>query len=336
MISITPVRLTSFTNLNEIRDVLQEYNNLDKAVQKEGWPTDERLTKRWYPIRPYEFNITQRETGTGEIENFIVAEAYTERVKFRKFWFKADDEGEENQDDENEEEELDDQVELVPKKERITVTRANCIFFELNAQIFCAILLSPGPKFKRIVKDLLPQNIWGETIMFPPEFQMPDDLLYWLLNKFINGGRRLGNTPLVFIREWLGFHGTTQDNTHRLTGEGEQISAILGTLAFLFMNDPLKALSLDIQYEDERLTTHYGINGNCKIDESEYQGVIANRYIDMDRQALLILLIYKKIIPSIVGYYDQSCDHGEWNEGLRREFTEGIGQTIIQRIRENH
>jgi hypothetical protein len=55
--------------------------------------------------------------------------------------------------------------------------------------------------------------------------------------------KKLSEDPKIMIKSWTGYRGTTQDSVHKLTGEGERISAILGTLAFLFMDDPFKTLT---------------------------------------------------------------------------------------------
>ncbi|AUS27048.1 hypothetical protein MMB75_05510 [Paenibacillus sp. P2(2022)] len=167
----------------------------------------------------------------------------------------------------------------------------------------------------------------------PSDYKLSKDFFYWLLNVFTRNNKLVSFNPSIRIRSWTGFHGTTQDTVHKLMGEGEHISAILGTLAFLFMDDPFKSLSLSIQYENERIPVHLWANGSLSIHDYEYEGMFANAYQDEKRKVLLSILMYTEVLPALFQAYQQAITNNKWNEQAKEEFRNYIGDEIITRVK---
>ncbi|WP_143106611.1 hypothetical protein [Cohnella sp. OV330] len=208
----------------------------------------------------------------------------------------------------------------------------NTIFFQKGEGVYAAPLMPSSAKINVFCDDLFPADQWGNVEVYPADFRLSRDLFYWLLNCFTREDGRLNAN--IRIRSWTGFNGTTQDAVHRLSGDGERIAALLGTLAFLFTGDPFKALSLCIQYNQERLPLTIGESGNVELKDYEYEGVFANRFMDEHRKVMLTYLVYTKVLPDLLAAYLQARDEGRWNDEKREEFRIWIGHTIINRVQE--
>ncbi|MCR8986118.1 hypothetical protein NW801_13900 [Brevibacillus laterosporus] len=311
------VKLNDVCNLETALEKLEESRILDDPVDDEEWPDHEVLTKRWNPIgHPFEAGINELQTGTRESVRFLIAEGYNERTRRKDKWF--------------EDNELRD--EIVDFEDRINKTKITTIFFEYDSSVYASPWTPPNNNMNTFCNDLLPEGIWGNVEKNPTSMKIGHDFYYWMLNAFTRESKRVSFTPEIFIRAWTGFSGTSQDSTHRLSGDGDRISAILSSLAFIFMDDPFKALNLVIQYEHERIPVLLGALGNLEILENEYEGQYANRYGGPQRKVLLTILMYTKVLPALFNAYNEARNEGKWNASIKEEFTNYIGDTIIKRV----
>ncbi|MCY9511976.1 hypothetical protein M5W68_00020 [Paenibacillus larvae] len=308
MFSLQIVKFDDINDLTTVGGILNSFSKLDEQVDDVLWPEHEFLIKRWVS------NTGQLTSGTQETNHFILAEGYNERCKRKDSWFE-------------------DGV-LVPKEDRINTTRYQCIFFEYDNSVYMTALMPLSVNLNTFCNDLLPQDSWGKIQKAPSNFTLSKDFFYWLLNAFTASNRKLSDTPRIEIRSWTGFRGYTQDTTHKLSGEGERISAILGTLAFLFMDDQFKSLSISIQYENERIPVHLYADGSLSIHDFEYEGIYANAYQDNNRVILLTILMYTKVLPALSQAYIKAKETDAWNENEKEKFRKYIGEQIMTRVKE--
>jgi hypothetical protein len=316
MFNVSLVRLPNIDNIHHAAQLLQNNAILDEPVEDEDWPDHEVLTKRWNEVGNRDLNIQMLHTGTREEVFYLFSEGINERPKRKEKWF----------------EDPTTRDALVNKNDRVNTSCVKVVFFEYQDNVYVAPWLSPNSTLNTFTNDLLPDHIWGEKVRHPNDFQLENDFFYWILNSFTRGNRIVNNNPYIAIRAWTGYHGTTQDLSHNLSGEGERISAILGTLAFLFMNDPLKALSVSIDFENERLPLVLGKKGNLQISDAEYEGRYSNAYLDDNRRILLTILVYTKILPGLFQGYHTARQNGVWNASTIEEFTHWIGDEILTRV----
>ncbi|WP_394223599.1 hypothetical protein [Priestia aryabhattai] len=313
------VRLSNLKSLEEVEENLKNHNVLDQPVNDDCWPDYEILNKRWNPTSPFNnLNIQHLISGTREEIRFIFAEGYNERPKRKIKWF----------------DNIEERKELLNKEERINKTVVKVVFFEHDNSVYMVPWMTPGTNLNTFCSDLLPLEYWGNVEKHPADFSLENDFFYWLLNSFTRGNKRISMNPSILIRSWTGFLGTTQDSTHTLTGEGEKISAILGTLAFIFMNDPFRALSINIQYENEKIPVVLGKQGNLEISEFEYEGQFSNVFLGDKRKIMLTVLMYQKVLPNLFKLYDEAIDSNDWNSDIKTSFTQWIGDEIISRVNE--
>lgn len=310
LFNVRLLRFPDVINLNDAENRLERSQILDETVEDDLWPAHEPLTKRWNHIHPFNNQIHEITSGTREVVRFIYSEGYNEREKRKDKW---------------QENGL-----LVEKFDRVNVTKVNTMFFQINNSVYAAPVMSPSTNLNTYCSDLFPGEIWGEIVKDPNDFWLSKDFYYWLLNSFTRNNGRI--TPTVRITSWTGFQGVTQDAIHKLAGEGDHISAILGTMAFLFMDDPFKSLSVVIQYENERVPVLLGSAGNLEIYEFEYEGRFANAYGGEQLKVLLTIMMYTKILPHLFDAYNTARATGLWNDQIKEQFRQWIGDAIISRV----
>lgn len=308
------VKLNEIDSLRQAAIILESNSILDDTVDHDDWPAHEPLTKRWLGVDQFDLGISELMAGTRETVRFIIAHGHNERAKRENGWYDGD-------------------VFIEDKSERINTAKFNSIFFEMGDFVYVAVLMPLSANLNTYINDLLPEELWGSKTREPIDYKLHQDFYYWLLNAFTRNNRVASSNPVIYIRSWTGFHGTTQDTIHRMSGEGERISAILSTLAFLFSDDPFKSLSLAIQYENERIPVHLGETGYLTISNYEYEGMFSNAYHGTSREILLTILMYTKVLPDLFRSYELSKEEGRWNETTKEEFRNSIGDQIISRVR---
>lgn len=313
-----PVILVKLDDVKTIEDAskkLFENSNLDSRPEKGEWPLGDMLRKKWLP------GSAEESIGVNEI-------AYNDQVSFKYIYSKAYVErakttvkGPNDQ--------------WLERADRINKVDADVLFFEHENNIFIAIYMNLTKslyKLNFILKDLLKEEIWGTTTLLPPVFHITDSTYYWLLSKFLTGDKILSENPNMIIKSFTGYSGAAADKAHSMSGEGERISALLGTLAFIFGDDTLKSLRLSINYnEKENFLFELAHQGNIHL--IEYEGEIS--FDEMHKEKILLtLILYKQIIPGIFKSFEKAEKEKEWSSQKKLEFINSVGQQIIAKVNE--
>ncbi|PFR11761.1 hypothetical protein COK30_17580 [Bacillus cereus] len=311
---VTLAKLTEVTTLNETLIKLLAGANLDVRPEKVPWPQGDILQKRWLPANTGDaLGINSVLSGTGEEYNYIHVQAIVERAR-------------------NVVKGPDDQ--FLDRLERINKVTSNVLFFEHDNSIYAAIYMnltkSSISKINYIIKDLFVERIWGDVSLLPPDFNIQDNTYYWLLNKFIMDDKVISDNPSMSIRTFTGYSGgAVADNGHTVIGEGERISALLGTLAFIFGDDSFKSLKLHVCVNNNNILFELEHKGNVRIYEFDGEFFAGN--LEHER-ILLTLLLYKTIIPTILTEYSSAVQQSQWNNDSKRTFISSVGQMIIERV----
>ncbi|MNB86271.1 hypothetical protein D3C75_332110 [compost metagenome] len=317
MFTVQIIKLDNVRNLEHAAELLERSQILDETVDDEEWPTHEPLTKRWNAAPYFDPGINEITAGTRENIRVMFAEGYNERYKRKESWYDDEDGGDE----------------LVPKENRINISKYNSIFFEYDDNVYVAPIMPLTGPLSTYIGDLLPEEIWGVHTKEPNDYKMSKDFFYWLLNIFTRKNKLVASDPQIRIRSWTGFHGMTQDTIHKLSGEGDQISAILGTLAFLFMDDPFKSLNVSIQFKNERIPVVLWATGSLTIDDALYEGIFANGFFHEKQKVLLAVLLYTQVLPELFKAYTSDKKSDKWNEKIKEDFRNYIGDQIISRVK---
>ncbi len=259
------------------------------------------------------FNLLNPETieFNGREIRYIYFNCITERARKEEYWYDLDGH-------------------LKPRDERVKPYSASVILLEYNNSVKGIVFKGVGLA-RTILNDCLPANIYGDRSI--TNLPITEDLLYWIFKRYID----LRQTPLsnrhnMYVTALKSFAGKTRDNVNAMRGMGNRISTILGTLAFLFNNENLKAVRPQLQYNGELLLIEITLTGTCRIWEEEYQG----RWLFEDRNLVNILSMYTYLvlIPTLISCYQENLNRGLWSPQLKLEFLQSLGNEIKDQVDE--
>jgi hypothetical protein len=300
-------------NLEDVSKRLLQGAKLDKRPDGE-WPQGETLFKRWKSAKDETIGVNEITSGTDEEFQYIFAIAYVERAKKTV---------------------KDEAGRFLDRSDRINKVEFEVLFFEHDSSVFAAVYMNLTEntiyKLRYILKDLMVEDIWGSYSLLPPKYHITDSTYYWILSKFLIGDKVISSEPTMIIKSFTGYSGvSTTEGTHSMTGDGEKISALLSTLAFIFGDDSLKSLKLHVCVGvNDNILFELSHQGNVRI--LEYDGDFFGDGLYQEK-ILATLLVYKKIIPQILNTYNAAKDSGIWNLEIKQDFIKQVGSTIIQRV----
>src|SRR5690625_611882 len=95
-------------------------------------------------------------------------------------------------------------------------------------------------------------NITEDKQLVSEDFNFKEDFFYWMFNHYLNNSGKISNPDLgkreLKIKSLTGFSGETRDTVNKITSDGNRISKILWTLAFLFTNEKLMSITPELQH----------------------------------------------------------------------------------------
>jgi hypothetical protein len=308
MISFSIFEFHSYDNLEDFQVTLRENRQVERAVQE--WERDSLISDtREIPG----FSINRQENI--QIENqhirYILFEGYTERPRKSEYWYNPDGS-------------------IKGKVDRINPYQVNLLVFEMENRVFC-IAFSGINRAKAIIKDIFTFETWGNVE--PVLFNIREDLLYWIFKRFIDTPREsLSAENQVFITSLESYMGKTRDNINAMRGEGHRISTILGTLAFLFNNEELKAIRPSIQYGNEKVLVEIGLTGTFKTWPKAYRGHYFRTLTGQHKVNAVAIYIFKWIIPLLIECYDENYRNNQWSPQLKVDFLKRLGTMIRDEV----
>lgn len=313
------LKLDQISTLEEALNKLIAGANLDQRPDRVEWPSGDTLQKRWLNASTeVSLGVNEINSGTDERFKYIYVQALVERAKTT---VKGTD------------------GRFLDRLDRINKVTSDALFFEHNNSIYTALYMnytkSSMSKINFIIKDLFVESIWGSITPLPAEYNISDSVYYWLLSKFLIGDKIISGSPAMTIQSFTGYSGAAADNAHFMSGEGEKISALLGTLAFIFGDDSLKSLKLHVCVnaadDDNYDNTLVEIEQKGNIRVYEYDGPFCIG-TPVQEKILQTLLIYKKIIPQILNEYNSAVRENEWGDEKKKDFIKTVGEMIVDRV----
>lgn len=313
-----PVSLNEQTSLTDVKNLLIQYRDLSINCDKQGWPEGDRLRRIWTPKNPGESIDIKSFNFENKTYNYIFLNALVERAKNNI---------------------LDSNNNLLDRDKRINPSKADVLFYEYNQKVYMIVylnLVKYNPKLNAILKDLLKEEYWGERTVLPVEYHITDDMYYWMLYKIMSEQNEIEASPKVDLKTFTGFNGTISETNgdHSMIGEGERISALLSTLAFIFGDDSLKSLKLEMCIKDEdSYSFELSYQGNIILYEHNVNGSYGVNNI-VEEQAKQTLIIYKVLIPVIFKAFAfaTNIENNLWNSEIKKQFLQDVGQQIILRV----
>ncbi|WP_342716289.1 hypothetical protein AAG068_25560 [Bacillus paramycoides] len=219
---------------------------------------------------------------------------------------------------------------LKPREERVSKFSSDILVFENRNRLF-AIVFCGATNGKKVMKKLFPSVTFG--LIEPFNDGLTEDVLYWLFKHYIDvPDESLSEEQDIFVTALESYMGTTRDNVNAVKGDGTRISTILGTLAFLFQNDKLKALRPQIQYMDETVLVEMRLTGTLTLWPNSYVGNYFRALTGIEKQNALAIYVFLKILPSVVECYNNNIDNQAWSPQLKIDFVKRLGSMIRQRV----
>lgn len=308
MISFSIFEFHSYSNLEEIQATLREHQRVERTVRE--WGNDFLISE----IRAIQgFNIENQEILQMEDQPipYIFFEGYTERPRRPEYWNHPDGS-------------------IKDKVDRINPIQVNILIFQLVDRVY-SVVFSGINRAKAIVKDIFTLETWGNVEAV--QFDISEDLLYWIFKRFIDTPREsLSIENQVYITSLESYMGKTRDNINAMRGEGSRISTILGTLAFLFNNEELKAIRPAIQYGNEKVLLEIGLTGTYKTWPKAYRGHFFRGLTGQRKENAIAIYIFKQIIPLLIECYEENCENILWSPQLKVDFLMRLGTMIRDEV----
>lgn len=224
---------------------------------------------------------------------------------------------------------LNDNNTLKAREDRVRVLNSDVLLFEIDNQIY-GILFSGVTVAKQIIVKAFPIDIWGKVTMV--NLHLNEDILFWMFKTFIDfESKELSKENPIRITAIRSYLAKTRDEINTLRGKGEKISAILGTLAFLFKNDKLKSIMPELQYKGQVFVVEISLNGTFKTDEAEYDGV----FLELDKSSkkvAIVIYLSMVLLPKLVEAYKENIQSNKWSKDLKIDFIERLGMMIKESV----
>lgn len=306
------VRITSDISLQDIVNTIK--NSPEKTSVVEATINEEKynvnLKVRLSSLDGFKIGHTEHLLIDGNSINITGVNIYTERAKRTNVW-------------------LDENNNFKENRQLVNPFQADFIFFEYNGSLYA--LGSAGVnRVKALLKDAF--NLQSENIEIQYS-KINEDILYWIFKRFIDTPNvsLLDDEPLI-INSLESYVGKTRDNVNAMRGEGDGISVILGTLAFLFNNEELKSIRPTIQYGNEKILIEIGLTGTFKLWENSYRGRAFKAFTGIKKEMVLALYVHLVILPILVKSYKEQLSNSTWSNQLKMDFIKRLGERITQQV----
>ncbi|USK74791.1 hypothetical protein [Peribacillus frigoritolerans] len=224
----------------------------------------------------------------------------------------------------------DESGQLRNREERVTPFASDILVFQFENNLYAATLCG-FTNGKKLMKLLFPQEQYG--LIEPVDYKLTEDVLYWLFKHYIDTpDNALSENNELYVTALKSYMGKTKDNLNAVRGEGNRISTILGTLAFMFNSEQVKSLRPQMQYENESMLLEITLTGTFKLWNNTYRGRAFRTLNGKEKENALIIYAFLIILPLIVESYDESIEANEWSPQLKLDFVKRLGSEIRQRV----
>ena len=304
-ITVTKWNINNIVHLEQVQHIL-----LQNRVQEidVDWEDD--------PLR-YEFmQVDEKpifETRNILIErttyNYFIFKGRVERPVSKKNWY-------------------DDNGNLIEREERVKVLEATFILYETQIGLNM-ISIGAATTVRKVVNYIFKDSELGSLEV--DNFSVKEDMYYWLLSRLKDEeNHNLSTNGELKITGLLSYLGRTDDGSNAIRGNGRRVLSILGTLAYIFSSDSLKALRPEFQYKGMLFVIELTMNNSFKIHEDYCVGL--NNISKQEKIIVLSIYTIEKIIPNLLSSYRENINLGIWSKQIKAEFLKSIGEELIETI----
>lgn len=225
---------------------------------------------------------------------------------------------------------------------RIRKNDSDIVVFEEDNDVIIIPLRGKNTTTGSLIRTAF--NINEDNRLVSEDFPFSEDFFYWLFNHYLNNSGKIVNSEernrKLKIISLTGFSGETRDKVNKITSDGNRISKILWTLAFLFTNEKLMSITPELEHSvvrqdgpfSEIIKLDLTLTGTYKIGVTDH---IGSRFLERKTNRSLVYLIlytYMILIPELLAAYRNDRDCKSWSPHIKKQFIMSIGSEIEAQV----
>lgn len=294
--------------LGQFQECLRSYINRELEVDWEDAPPTYSVNN----VNGFDYNNIYELKIEDTTFRYIIFNIAVERAKSENNWHNANGV-------------------LKERRDRISLYQSNMLVYELNGELRI-LTLAAKTTVTKIFRHAFDNEAWGDITEI--NYGISEDMFYWLLKRLRDYPRHfLYNNINVGITGLLSYLGKTDDGNNAFRANGRRVLAVLGTLAFIFSSERLKALRPEFQHNGNVFVVELNLNNSFKIYEEYYCGNL-NVYRGQEKINALVLYVINILIPRVIQSYNRNIEDNLWSNQFKLDFLESIGTEIMERVQE--
>lgn len=134
-------------------------------------------------------------------------------------------------------------------------------------------------------------------------FTFQEDFILWILYRFMTSETVLDTESNLMIEQIVGFRGQGEQKQATLSGTGNEVMNLLGTLMFLVEMDSLTQVAVKFDMNNEKYELVFYVN-NSKLDikVENYTGNFLNDS-DIKKKSEVLLVTFNALVPNLLNAY---------------------------------
>lgn len=203
--------------------------------------------------------------------------------------------------------------------ERIKTVSGNIVIYSDGVTVQYLINRARGAVALSLLRKLNSSD--KNKVIEAQKFDFSEDLIFWIISRFMNNQNELDENSHLSIEQIIGFKGEGREKQAVLSGSGNQVMNLLGTLTFLAEMDSIKQVGLRFDVSGEKFEiVLYSDNSQLDVIVDNYVGEYMLDPIEKQRSEVLIS-IFTSLLPNVIDAYKNDDD---WKYNGQAEFVRNI------------
>lgn len=228
------------------------------------------------------------------------------------------------------------------ERKRIRRNDSEIIVFENKSDLLIVPLRGRNYTTGSLIRTAL--NITEDKRLLNDDLKLSEDFFYWMFNHYLNNSGQITNLndedKELKIISLTSFSGETRDKVNKISSDGNRISKILWTLAFLFTNEKLMSITPELKHVmsnkegsfEEIIKLDLTLTGTYKIGINDHIGSRLMQKGTKSSIAYLILYTYEILLPKLKECYYNDIQTGSWSPHVKKQFIASIGSEISDQV----
>ena len=213
--------------------------------------------------------------------------------------------------------------------ERIKVVSGNIVIYSDGGSVQYLINRARGSVALSLLRKL--NSSERNKVIEAQKFDFSEDLIFWIISRFMNNQNELDENSHLSIEQIIGFKGEGQEKQAVLSGSGNQVMNLLGTLAFLAEMDSIKQVGLRFDVSGDKFEiVLYSDNSQLDVIIDNYVGNYMFEQVE-ERRAKVLISIFMSLLPNVIDAYKNDDD---WKNNGQAEFVRNIVSRAKNRMDE--